>query len=188
MNTVEFKSATFPNAGSRHLLDDSVMESHSPTRGQAESSTLSSGISLGKVYAHVLIAMTHSLYLQVKCSSFFSDDLYVCVQGAARALSSVKRCLGQRLKGKFKMSMSAVLYHHILMKKKSKNSTILGIIVQFLKLWHQNAAMQNDPPLKLTPQMSCPALLSSPTARTCHASSLHRYPQMLLLLRQPEMN
>uniref|UniRef100_A0A8C5A9J5 Ral GEF with PH domain and SH3 binding motif 2 n=1 Tax=Gadus morhua TaxID=8049 RepID=A0A8C5A9J5_GADMO len=48
MNTVEFKSATFPNAGSRHLLDDSVMESHTPTRGQAESSTLSSGISLGK--------------------------------------------------------------------------------------------------------------------------------------------
>ncbi|KAG8003535.1 Ras-specific guanine nucleotide-releasing factor RalGPS2, partial [Nibea albiflora] len=47
MNSVEFKSATFPNAGSRHLLDDSVMESHSPTRGQAESSTLSSGISLG---------------------------------------------------------------------------------------------------------------------------------------------
>lgn len=48
MNTAEFKSATFPNAGSRHLLDDSVMEIHSPTRGQAESSTLSSGISLGK--------------------------------------------------------------------------------------------------------------------------------------------
>uniref|UniRef100_H3CZU8 Ral GEF with PH domain and SH3 binding motif 2 n=1 Tax=Tetraodon nigroviridis TaxID=99883 RepID=H3CZU8_TETNG len=47
MNTVEFKSATFPNAGSRHLLDDSVMESHSPSRCQAESSTLSSGISLG---------------------------------------------------------------------------------------------------------------------------------------------
>ncbi|XP_053470583.1 ras-specific guanine nucleotide-releasing factor RalGPS2 isoform X2 [Ictalurus furcatus] len=47
MNTVEFKSATFPNAGSRHLLDDSVLESNTPTRGQAESSTLSSGISLG---------------------------------------------------------------------------------------------------------------------------------------------
>ncbi|KAL1022519.1 hypothetical protein UPYG_G00028770 [Umbra pygmaea] len=47
MNTVEFKSATFPNAGSRHLLDDSVMESHTPARGHAESSTLSSGISLG---------------------------------------------------------------------------------------------------------------------------------------------
>lgn len=51
MNTVEFKSATFPNAGSRHLLDDSVMESYAPARGQAESSTLSSGISLGLSFA-----------------------------------------------------------------------------------------------------------------------------------------
>ncbi len=51
-NTVEFKSATFPNAGSRHLLDDSVLESHTPTRGQAESSTLSSGISLGITHTH----------------------------------------------------------------------------------------------------------------------------------------
>ena len=50
---VEFKSATFPNAGSRHLLDDSVLESHTPARGQTESSTLSSGISLGKhTYIH----------------------------------------------------------------------------------------------------------------------------------------
>ncbi|KAM9325656.1 ras-specific guanine nucleotide-releasing factor RalGPS2 isoform 4-T4 [Gastrophryne carolinensis] len=47
MNTAEFKSATFPNAGPRHLLDDSVMEPHTPSRGQAESSTLSSGISIG---------------------------------------------------------------------------------------------------------------------------------------------
>lgn len=55
MNTVEFKSATFPNAGSRHLLDDSVMESHSPSRCQAESSTLSSGISLGKPHTRTYI-------------------------------------------------------------------------------------------------------------------------------------
>ncbi|XP_053549264.1 ras-specific guanine nucleotide-releasing factor RalGPS2 isoform X4 [Bombina bombina] len=47
MNSVEFKSATFPNAGPRHLLDDSVMEPHTPSRGHAESSTLSSGISIG---------------------------------------------------------------------------------------------------------------------------------------------
>lgn len=70
MNTVEFKSATFPNAGSRHLLDDSVMESHSPTRGQAESSTLSSGISLGKTYTNILITMTHSLYHHMMCVCF----------------------------------------------------------------------------------------------------------------------
>lgn len=56
MNTAEFKSATFPNAGPRHLLDDSVMEPHVPSRGQAESSTLSSGISIGRSCKH-----THAL-------------------------------------------------------------------------------------------------------------------------------
>lgn len=73
MNTVEFKSATFPNAGSRHLLDDSVLESHSPTRGQAESSTLSSGISLGKPKESCLINSKPSLYVL----GHFSD--YVCL-------------------------------------------------------------------------------------------------------------
>ncbi|XP_059840858.1 ras-specific guanine nucleotide-releasing factor RalGPS2 isoform X3 [Hypanus sabinus] len=47
MNTAEFKSATFPNGRPRHLLDDSVMENYTPSRVQAESSTISSGISLG---------------------------------------------------------------------------------------------------------------------------------------------
>lgn len=47
MNTPEFKSATFPNGRPRHLLDDSVMENYTPSRVQAESSTISSGISLG---------------------------------------------------------------------------------------------------------------------------------------------
>ena len=71
MNSVEFKSATFPNAGSRHLLDDSVMESHSPTRGQAESSTLSSGISLGKTlglgrYAFLPIRYYHDTWVPIR--------------------------------------------------------------------------------------------------------------------------
>lgn len=57
MNTAEFKSATFPNAGPRHLLDDSVMEPHAPSRGQAESSTLSSGISIGEKYFSERITM-----------------------------------------------------------------------------------------------------------------------------------
>lgn len=71
MNTVEFKSATFPNAGSRHLLDDSVLESHSPTRGQAESSTLSSGISLGKCKACFCPHMKLCLDLQTSSSWLF---------------------------------------------------------------------------------------------------------------------
>uniref|UniRef100_A0A674F1N6 Ral GEF with PH domain and SH3 binding motif 2 n=1 Tax=Salmo trutta TaxID=8032 RepID=A0A674F1N6_SALTR len=61
MNTVEFKSATFPNAGSRHLLDDSVMESHTPARGQAESSTFRLAI------------------LQTKCFSYFCECMFVYV-------------------------------------------------------------------------------------------------------------
>lgn len=77
MNTVEFKSATFPNAGSRHLLDDSVMESHSPTRGQAESSTLSSGISLGKTYTCILLNHDAQIVSSVSCCVIFGNDLYL---------------------------------------------------------------------------------------------------------------
>lgn len=84
MNTVEFKSATFPNAGSRHLLDDSVMESHSPTRGQAESSTLSSGISLGKTYTNILITMGH------RCISY-DVSIFVSVHREQRGFRAQRR-------------------------------------------------------------------------------------------------
>lgn len=63
MNTAEFKSATFPNAGPRHLLDDSVMEPHVPSRGQAESSTLSSGISIGRNSEHT--CAVHGLSIKI---------------------------------------------------------------------------------------------------------------------------
>lgn len=63
MNTAEFKSATFPNAGPRHLLDDSVMEPHVPSRGQAESSTLSSGISIGRKCKHT--CAVHALLIKI---------------------------------------------------------------------------------------------------------------------------
>lgn len=44
-SVVESKSATFPTEKPRHLLDDSVLEPHSPARGPA----LTNGLSLGGV-------------------------------------------------------------------------------------------------------------------------------------------
>ncbi|XP_044520153.1 ras-specific guanine nucleotide-releasing factor RalGPS1 isoform X1 [Gracilinanus agilis] len=51
-SVVESKSATFPSERPRHLLDDSVLEPHSPGRGQGRGLTLTSsavtnGLSLG---------------------------------------------------------------------------------------------------------------------------------------------
>lgn len=89
MNTVEFKSATFPNAGSRHLLDDSVMESHSPSRGQAESSTLSSGISLGMTRTNILNIMTQSLCHRMK--SIWFRWRFVSIYREQRGLRAQRR-------------------------------------------------------------------------------------------------
>ncbi|XP_035997307.1 ras-specific guanine nucleotide-releasing factor RalGPS2 isoform X3 [Fundulus heteroclitus] len=98
MNTVEFKSATFPNAGSRHLLDDSVLESHSPTRGQAESSTLSSGISLGSSEGSELSEeMSWPAFERYsgrffrKCSSAESEELAVHLYPGAVTVQGVLR-------------------------------------------------------------------------------------------------
>lgn len=50
LSVVESKSATFPSEKARHLLDDSVLESRSPRRGLAptSSSAITNGLSLGK--------------------------------------------------------------------------------------------------------------------------------------------
>uniref|UniRef100_A0A8D2J4N9 Ral GEF with PH domain and SH3 binding motif 1 n=1 Tax=Varanus komodoensis TaxID=61221 RepID=A0A8D2J4N9_VARKO len=47
-SVVESKSATFPTEKPRHLLDDSVLESHSPVRNHTLSSVFTNGVSLGK--------------------------------------------------------------------------------------------------------------------------------------------
>uniref|UniRef100_A0A8C1PJ47 Ral GEF with PH domain and SH3 binding motif 1 n=1 Tax=Cyprinus carpio TaxID=7962 RepID=A0A8C1PJ47_CYPCA len=44
---VESKSATFPTEKPRHLLDDSFLESQSPTRNNPHSSSVSNGVSIG---------------------------------------------------------------------------------------------------------------------------------------------
>ncbi|XP_044295772.1 ras-specific guanine nucleotide-releasing factor RalGPS1 isoform X2 [Varanus komodoensis] len=46
-SVVESKSATFPTEKPRHLLDDSVLESHSPVRNHTLSSVFTNGVSLG---------------------------------------------------------------------------------------------------------------------------------------------
>ncbi|XP_061208641.1 ras-specific guanine nucleotide-releasing factor RalGPS1 isoform X2 [Neopsephotus bourkii] len=45
-SVVESKSATFPTEKPRHLLDDSVLESHSPARGHASNSHFTNGLSI----------------------------------------------------------------------------------------------------------------------------------------------
>ncbi|XP_074412659.1 ras-specific guanine nucleotide-releasing factor RalGPS1 isoform X3 [Zonotrichia albicollis] len=46
LSVVESKSATFPTERPRHLLDDSVLECHSPARGHAPSTRLANGLSV----------------------------------------------------------------------------------------------------------------------------------------------
>ncbi|KAL9826745.1 ras-specific guanine nucleotide-releasing factor RalGPS1 isoform 4-T6 [Geothlypis trichas] len=45
LSVVESKSATFPTERPRHLLDDSVLECHSPARGHAPGARLANGLS-----------------------------------------------------------------------------------------------------------------------------------------------
>ncbi|XP_012501979.1 PREDICTED: ras-specific guanine nucleotide-releasing factor RalGPS2 [Propithecus coquereli] len=93
MNTAEFKSATFPNAGPRHLLDDSVMEPHAPSRGQAESSTLSSGISIGEKYLMTTVDKSpYVFFSSFYCySSAESEDLAVHLYPGAVTIQGVLR-------------------------------------------------------------------------------------------------
>ncbi|MGH0172965.1 UNVERIFIED_CONTAM: hypothetical protein FKN15_075836 [Acipenser sinensis] len=48
LSVAESKSATFPTEKPRHLLDDSLLESHSPARNLSQNRVFSNGTSLGK--------------------------------------------------------------------------------------------------------------------------------------------
>lgn len=59
---VESKSATFPTEKPRHLLDDSVLESHSPARSHALNSIFTNGISIGRVWGGIDIPVFGSQF------------------------------------------------------------------------------------------------------------------------------
>ncbi|RLV90013.1 hypothetical protein DV515_00014604 [Chloebia gouldiae] len=70
LSVVESKSATFPTERPRHLLDDSVLECHSPARGPPASPRLANGLSLGTARWAGTAAHPHSSE-----SSEFSEEL-----------------------------------------------------------------------------------------------------------------
>uniref|UniRef100_A0A8C2GM77 Ral GEF with PH domain and SH3 binding motif 1 n=1 Tax=Cyprinus carpio TaxID=7962 RepID=A0A8C2GM77_CYPCA len=58
---VESKSATFPTEKPRHLLDDSFLESQSPTRNNPHSSSVSNGVSIGiSTSLHIVFKELHT--------------------------------------------------------------------------------------------------------------------------------
>uniref|UniRef100_A0A8C5X7P3 Ras-specific guanine nucleotide-releasing factor RalGPS1 n=1 Tax=Malurus cyaneus samueli TaxID=2593467 RepID=A0A8C5X7P3_9PASS len=64
LSVVESKSATFPTERPRHLLDDSVLECHSPARGHTASTRLANGLSrgrgcVGSNFPHQIFAFTN---------------------------------------------------------------------------------------------------------------------------------
>lgn len=139
MNTVEFKSATFPNAGSRHLLDDSVMESHSPTRGQAESSTLSSGISLGKTNANKPSTLTHSFCCRSAC--VYLSCWFVSIHREQRGLRAQRRGVLAGVREVRGLHFSITSTGEIIKMAHARCD-----YVTFRKLWPQDAAPWNDLP------------------------------------------
>lgn len=139
MNTVEFKSATFPNAGSRHLLDDSVMESHSPTRGQAESSTLSSGISLGKTNTNKPSTLTHNFCCQSTC--VYLSCWFVSIHREQRRLRAQRRGVLASVREVRGLHFSITSTGEIIKMPHARCDC-----VTFKKLWPQDAAPWNDLP------------------------------------------
>lgn len=82
LSVVESKSATFPSEKARHLLDDSVLESRSPRRGLAltSSSAVTNGLSLGKRLWSAHDSGCHSLVCACVCPSLCSAQWPLTLQ------------------------------------------------------------------------------------------------------------
>lgn len=73
----ESRSASFPVEKTRHLLDDSFLESQSPMRNDPRSTSVSNGLTLGKrntqVYTFLIILIIIVLSKQkISITIFFS--------------------------------------------------------------------------------------------------------------------
>lgn len=90
LSVVESKSATFPSERARHLLDDSVLESRSPRRGPAltSSSAVTNGLSLGKRPA------AHSSVAQPACARVCLSLCRARRPHPQRGLPQESPCLG----------------------------------------------------------------------------------------------
>ena len=100
LSVVESKSATFPSEKARHLLDDSVLESRSPRRGLAltSSSAVTNGLSLGKRLrpAHDSAVCAPCLSLSL-CSARW--PLTLCRKGSPTGVARARRALLPHLQG-----------------------------------------------------------------------------------------
>ncbi|XP_046542013.1 ras-specific guanine nucleotide-releasing factor RalGPS1 isoform X2 [Equus quagga] len=77
LSVVESKSATFPSEKARHLLDDSVLESRSPRRGLAltSSSAVTNGLSLGPSPCSAQVPCCYCYQTGSSESSEFSEEM-----------------------------------------------------------------------------------------------------------------
>ncbi|KAH0615509.1 hypothetical protein JD844_004859 [Phrynosoma platyrhinos] len=81
-SVVESKSATFPTEKPRHLLDDSVLESHSPVRNHTLNSVFTNGISIGSSESSEF-SEEPSSGLERRLQLHFSDFHGSCYNGRA---------------------------------------------------------------------------------------------------------
>lgn len=88
-SVVESKSATFPTERPRHLLDDSVLESHSPVRNHTLNSVFTNGISIGKSSVAGEVPAPACLWLRgaphtAEAQKLLSQDRYFCDRPCCR--------------------------------------------------------------------------------------------------------
>ncbi|XP_046542056.1 ras-specific guanine nucleotide-releasing factor RalGPS1 isoform X7 [Equus quagga] len=91
LSVVESKSATFPSEKARHLLDDSVLESRSPRRGLAltSSSAVTNGLSLGPSPCSAQVPCCYCYQTGSSESSEFSEEMSSGLESRGRLYATL---------------------------------------------------------------------------------------------------